>query len=1721
MAIYSLNLGFISRSEGRSSVAFSAYISASRQVDARTGTIHNYANKDNVIISRVLAPLRAPEWALTPALLWNKVEQFEDDMAALRFRCNWDDPEKQRKSLEARDRFLNSTQTAQTIMGALPIELSQEQAEACVEDFLHSRFVLRGLVVQYAIHWDNGNPHFHGLITRRPLLDDTFSSKKDRDIVSKFEHNFTRKHWEVIANKHLARAGFEVRIDSRSNKDRGSLFLSSSHEGYYAQSLSEQGLYSWLVESNEKVRARNIEIICETPEALIHEISSKRTTFTAKHLSEEIIRRVGGDGHLLAVLRARLGGLDIKEVSPHENFKADLSDLKEVATKFANSLLSHEDMVSPLGKNINRDPIFTSTAYKNQEGKIIKFANTLDQRFSKRLPEKEIGSALERIEKALGYGFSSEQRVAVHYLSQGSDIRILNGQAGTGKTTLLKAVASAYSNAGYRVLGTGFQGKAVEIMEREIGIPCKTLDSFKVFWERYAQQKVLLESKKLWGKPRLYAIQKMKDLEKHLFTNKDVILVDEANMIGGGLWETFLEEASVRSAKVLIIQDTAQIKSREPGDYGRLFAEKFGFCETRNVVRQRISWQRECSALLNEGNLRDGLLPYHQKGHLNWCENGDAAQASLVQAYLNSLTAHPDKSHIALAYRNLDVEALNQAIRQKLKDQGSLGNSFKIARQEFSKGDRIRFTQNDHSGWFVKNTSENVLQFFKGRFILISKGVKNGTFGTVLSYNKWTSFVHVRLDDGRSVKFNPTQYAHVTHGYAMGIHKSEGSTFDRTFVMLDPLLDPAALLVAMTRHRDDIQAFVNRDQIIDFKALIEKIGRPAFRETLHDYEVSEDQRPFLDRIQQYRDLVMEAVTLREEMEGSLEPNQPLYKHSAYPSYQDFFHQKKEIAELILREWDQHKPYVRLAGLRRDVLEVEAGLRPRLLSDLEHRASIQVQGYMDLTHKTRNLWKSIQNTHPGVLVKGHPLYSDYKELKAERDSLASVFQENEKLYRPFLRTQKEEVTGDLKDFWGTLVPDKERVFWSTVQNHAKAHLRSQTQKLYEERLTPEELASYKVLQDYREACLNAALSFQETKDSEVPYRDLSAFYEARARRDDLAFQIVSNMALYEQFFERLKISEEKVLEHATFSEIRTKIQKYRVSKDIEARAEHAKELETLTIDKKQDSKIQMLLKQEGLDFKRIPFDILFEEKVKAGEISKDVSAEYVFNHLRDYTKSIQDAAKAWKTKSPTLKETLQARKDAALRLFQNETALLLFKELYPERHEKLQAYKEQSIHHKPFIKSDRVLAELRGHYENLATDLLGPSNPYMSSKSFLRFGDSGKIVVNISGPKEGLWYDFSAENGGNIFGLLQREKGLDFKEAVEYCARFINMPEEDKYSRRFTLMQGGARQDTVKQEILENEEDKDRLKAVLNLQHQSKPIEGTVAETYLRKERKIAGVFAQDLRYLPKRTQFIYKGEQKILTQDCFAAFGRNSADELCNVQLTKLNEDGKRALSPDGEKLNKIQYGISKGTFVTVQQETATEPRVFIAEGVETALSLKDAGLRGKIVASLGVHNIKNYEGGEKEVIICADHDGPASPTSEVIQQAREHFKELGKSVVMVKPQKEGQDFNDVLKKEGIEGVQAYLSPYTVKRIEPLKDKTPDVQKHYENIQTLSAHLGKKLHELNEDPYATEAKKELSSHAKFLHKNPEQLQALHKHAPEIVKEMQRVIQREQSKGFER
>src|SRR3546814_8749952 len=63
-----------------------------------------------------------------------------------------------------------------------------------------------------------------------------------------------------------------------------------------------------------------------------------------------------------------------------------------------------------------------------------------------------------------------------------------------------------------------------------------------------------------------------------------------------------------------------------------------------------------------------------------------------------------------------------------------------------------------------------------------SMGVKNGTLGTVERAS--AERLAVRLDNGERVDVDLKLYAHVDHGYAATIHKSQGMTVDRSHVQI-------------------------------------------------------------------------------------------------------------------------------------------------------------------------------------------------------------------------------------------------------------------------------------------------------------------------------------------------------------------------------------------------------------------------------------------------------------------------------------------------------------------------------------------------------------------------------------------------------------------------------------------------------------------------------------------------------------------------------------------------------------------------------------------------------------------------------------------------------------------------------------------------------------------------------------------------------------------------
>lgn len=172
----------------------------------------------------------------------------------------------------------------------------------------------------------------------------------------------------------------------------------------------------------------------------------------------------------------------------------------------------------------------------------------------------------------------------------------------------------------------------------------------------------------------------------------------------------------------------------------------------------------------------------------------------LIKSWHTAFKENPNKTALMLAYSNRDVNDLNQQTRALLKDSGHLskaeftytiekeveddfGKTHTIKIQKgFSKGDRIVFTKNKYG-----------------------LGIRNGTMGVITELNNQT--VRVKLDKGKELSFAPNLNPHFDHGWAITIHKSQGTTVDHTFVLASFEMNQNLTYVSMTRHREWVKVF--------------------------------------------------------------------------------------------------------------------------------------------------------------------------------------------------------------------------------------------------------------------------------------------------------------------------------------------------------------------------------------------------------------------------------------------------------------------------------------------------------------------------------------------------------------------------------------------------------------------------------------------------------------------------------------------------------------------------------------------------------------------------------------------------------------------------------------------------------------------------------------------------------------------------------------------------
>ncbi len=365
---------------------------------------------------------------------------------------------------------------------------------------------------------------------------------------------------------------------------------------------------------------------------------------------------------------------------------------------------------------------------------------------------------------------------------------------------MLGVAREAWEDAGYTVRGAALSGIAAENLESGSGITSRTIASLEYAWGRDREQ----------------------------LGPRDVLVVDEAGMIGTRQMGRLLSAADQAGAKVVLVGDPEQLQAIEAGAAFRSISERHGAAEITEIRRQRGAWQRDATRWLATGRTSEAIGAYREHGMVHAADTREAARANLVEGWDRQRQAEPGLTRMILTHTNAEVLALNGEARERLRTTGDLGDEVAVqaerGERQFAIGDRIMFLRNERG-----------------------LGVKNGTLGMIQAVS--SERMDVRLDDGRQVGFDLKDYAHVDHGYAATIHKSQGVTVDRVDVLATPGMDRHAAYVALSRHRDGVQLHYGRDDFASDAKLAAVLSRDRSKDMAADYaaEPEEAARAFADR----------------------------------------------------------------------------------------------------------------------------------------------------------------------------------------------------------------------------------------------------------------------------------------------------------------------------------------------------------------------------------------------------------------------------------------------------------------------------------------------------------------------------------------------------------------------------------------------------------------------------------------------------------------------------------------------------------------------------------------------------------------------------------------------------------------------------------------------------------------------------------------------------------
>jgi conjugative relaxase-like TrwC/TraI family protein len=453
---------------------------------------------------------------------------------------------------------------------------------------------------------------------------------------------------------------------------------------------------------------------------------------------------------------------------------------------------------------------------------------------------------------------NQEQKMAINNVLKSKDkIVIVEGGAGTGKTTLMQEVKAGIEEKGKKLFAFAPSSEASRgVLENEGFKGAQTVARLLIDPNMQNQ----LKGQALW--------------------------IDEAGMLGNKQMNQVLKIARAQDARLILTGDTRQHASVERGDALRIMQKYGGLraSQVREIQRQKSADYKKAVSYISKGEVEKGFNKLEGFGAIKEVNNIDERFKMIAEDYVASSKERKGKdfkSVLVVAPTHKENSLITTQIRSKLKEDGKLdakerrfsrlenlnlteaqkqdavnykegqivqfhknvkgfkiGNHYKVGGLDEKgqvllndhKGRAKVFALNEPSHFSVFNRSE--LELAKGDKIRVTqngktlegKRLNNGSVYTVKGFDREGNIL---ANNGSTIS---KDYGNFAHGYAVTSHSSQGKTVDKVIIAQSSMSFRASSVeqfyVSVSRGKESVAIYTD-----DKRELFSAVNRSGQRMT--------------------------------------------------------------------------------------------------------------------------------------------------------------------------------------------------------------------------------------------------------------------------------------------------------------------------------------------------------------------------------------------------------------------------------------------------------------------------------------------------------------------------------------------------------------------------------------------------------------------------------------------------------------------------------------------------------------------------------------------------------------------------------------------------------------------------------------------------------------------------------------------------------------------------